>query len=169
MTIRGRWAIAVLILLFVSLGLNFFSAGVFASIRHGGAPMFAKGGVASGAMPEEAVPFLRSALRERRGALRQSGRALGEAARAEPFDADAVRARINDHSRNHDAVRAVFADAIVAALEEMPEDVRQNVRLERFRLDRALRRGVEHRGPGRRGPDGEGPPGPHRGPPPPPN
>lgn len=129
MTIRGRWAIALLVALALSVGLNLFAAGVGVSLmrlREAAWGIDRGQGAVMARFPDEIRRGVGRGLIARRGALRDGLAALSEARaamfeamRAEPFDAARlsaamaeVRARGADLQRMaHDAVAEAVADA----------------------------------------------------------
>lgn len=144
MIVRGRWAVFLLIVLGLSLAANMFMLGAAASIRHFGPPGFERSDVAR-AVPREARRYIRRALLERRSEFRalrsdvkHARERVGDAGRADPFDADEMRNALQAYATRQDRVREVFMSAIVEAVGRMPPDIRQELRLEKFRPGRAF-------------------------------
>jgi hypothetical protein len=143
MTISRPWLIALGVVLFLSLAINFLIAGFTAARFHGpprGGPDFIERIVAIGirAFP----PQIQSAIRERTDAERAELRALVdavqdsrmrmlEAMRAEPFDGAALDAAFADLRARVNALQAAGQTIVGEAVAAAPADVRANIRLRR--------------------------------------
>ncbi len=134
MTIGGKWAIALLVALFLSLGANLFLGGLFAggALRGGDAPRPARALAAFlGSLPEEARPLLRESFRSRRPELRAKIAAMAEA-RGEIAELlardDLDRARLDAalvklRARTTE-VQALLHEIVAEAMMELPPEVR---------------------------------------------
>ncbi len=140
MTIRGKWAISLLVLLGISLSMNLFVAGFAVSRFHG---MGRAGGVEHmiGAFvtrfPKEIRHRLRAQLDEVRPELTREFQALGDA-----------------RQRMFDLMREEQLD--MAALEESMAAVRRQLSAAQAVGQRAVLRAVENTEPAARAAIGEG-------------
>lgn len=134
MTIGGRWAVALLVVLFLSLGANFFLGGLFAggALRDGDQPRPARALAAFlRSLPEEARPVLRQSFRARRPELRAKIAAMAEA-RGEIADLlardDLDRARLDaafvELRARTTEVQALLHEVVAEAMMELPPEVR---------------------------------------------
>lgn len=142
MTIGKPWAIAILVVLFVSVAANLVVAG-FAASRFGGPPRhpdLIERIVAIGirAFPPAIRSGIQARSEERREELRglidsvqDSRMRMVDAMRANPFDAAALEAAFADMrvsvTELQDAGQAIVGEAVAAA----PPDVRAQIRLGR--------------------------------------
>ena len=134
MTIGGKWAIALLVVLFLSLGANFFLGGLFAggALRDGDRPRPARALAAFlSSLPEEARPLLRDSFRARRPELRARIAAMAEA-RGEIADLlardDLDRARLDaafvELRARTTEVQALLHEIVAEAMMELPPEAR---------------------------------------------
>ncbi len=138
MTIRGPFAVTLLVVLFVSLAANLMIAG-FTVSRFGGPP---SGGeidriVALGihAFPPEMQGDIREQVRAHRGEFRRSLDAIQgarqrmfEAMRANPFDRAALDTAFNDVRTTTDDAQKIGQTIIADAIANAPPDVRARIR-----------------------------------------
>ncbi|MDJ0943167.1 MAG: periplasmic heavy metal sensor [Kiloniellales bacterium] len=134
MTIRGKWAVALLVALFLSLGANLFLGGLFAGGALRGDDKFRPARAMAAFMkslPEEARPVFRESFRARRPELRAKIRAVAEA-RGEIADLlareDLDRARLDAafvalRARTSEA-QMLLHEIVVAAVMDLPPEVR---------------------------------------------
>ena len=135
MTITGKWAAALLVALFLSLGANLFLGGLFAggALRSGGEqPRQARALAAFlRSLPEEARPVLRESFRARRPELRAKIMAVAEA-RGEVADLlareDLDRARLDaafvELRARTAAVQTLLHEIVAEAMVDLPPEVR---------------------------------------------
>ena len=154
MTIRGKWAWAVVLLLVLSVGLNLFVLGAAAAWRHHGGGWH--GGGKYAAMDREtrreARPYFRAAFRANKDELRAARRAVraarGEVAellQAEPLDRAELDAALMALRDSNVAALTTFQGVMLEAALAMPPELRQKIDWQRMRPPRG------GRGPG--GPD----------------
>ncbi len=138
MTIRGPFAITLLVLLFVSLAANVVVAGFTIARIAGPRP----GGeieriVALGirAFPPEIqrdinrqVRDQRAALRARIDAVQNARQRMFEAMRAQPFDRAALEAAFADVRTATNDVQAIGQNIVADAVAHAPPDVRRHIR-----------------------------------------
>lgn len=134
MTLRGKWAVALLLALFVSLGANLFLGGLFA----GGAlferrqPMAARALTAFvQSLPEAARPVVRDAFLARRAEVRAKFRSVAEARRAvgrlmqeETLDEARLAAAFAELRERSGEAQALMHEILAAAMLELPPEVR---------------------------------------------
>jgi len=134
MTITGKSAVALLIVLFLSLGANLFLGGLFAggALRGGDAPRPARALAAFlRSLPEEARPVLRESFRARRPELRAKIMAVAEA-RGEVADLlareDLDRVRLDaafvELRARTAAVQTLLHEIVAEAMVDLPPEVR---------------------------------------------
>ena len=134
MTIGGKWAVALLVVLFLSLGANLFLGGLFAggALRGGDQPRPARALAAFlRSLPEEARPVLREGFRARRPELRAKILAVAEA-RGEVADLlareDLDRVRLDaafvELRARTSEVQVLLHEIVADAMMELPPEVR---------------------------------------------
>ena len=134
MTIRGKWAVALLVALFLSLGANLFLGGLFAggALRAGDQLRPARAVAAfMRSLPEEARPVFRDSFRARRPEFRAKIMAVAEA-RAEIADLlareDLDRARLDaafvELRARTTEVQMLLHEIVAAAVMDLPPEVR---------------------------------------------
>ena len=127
MTLNGRWSVALIVALGLSLALNFAWLGfsVSRSFRHKPPEISAERLVSIGArsLPPELRAEVATALRAERDDLRAAMRAVGEARRqvfeamrAEPFDRTALQAAFSTLRQKRDALSSIGEAAIATGL-----------------------------------------------------
>ena len=159
MTLRGGWAIGVLVALAISLAIN-FTIGGFVSARmflphppprSGGFSTFMT--AADRAFPEEMRAALRDDLfndpsvKTHFEALREDRRKMFEVMRAEPFDPVALKAVLDEIQANTTALQQAGHAALERIVAETTPEVRAEI-------------GTRRSGRDRRGPPGDMPPPP---------
>jgi uncharacterized membrane protein len=138
MTIRGPFAVTLLVALFVSLAVNLMIAG-FIVTRFGGPP---GGGdieriVALGirAFPPEIQGDIRVHVRSDRGMLHERIQAVQaarqqmfQAMRADPFDRAALDQDFANVREKTNDIQAIGQDIVASAIAQAPPDVRARIR-----------------------------------------
>lgn len=149
MTLRGSWAIAVLVALAISLAIN-FTLGGFVTARMFG-PHPPRGGFHS-MMGDRAYPHeMREAIRrklfddpkvkQRLRALRQARRDMFTAMRADPYDPAALKTALDEIQANTTALQQAGHAALEHIVAETPADVRAEIGRRPGRDDDDDRRG----------------------------
>jgi uncharacterized membrane protein len=148
MTLRGGWAIGVLVALAVSLAVN-FTLGGFVSARmflphppprSGGFSTFMT--AADRAFPEEMREALRDDLfnnpsvKTHFEALRADRKKMFEVMRAEPFDPAALKTVLDDIQVNTSALQQAGHVALERIVAETPPEVRAEIGKRRYGHDR---------------------------------
>lgn len=147
MTLRGGWAIGVLVALAVSLALN-FTLGGFVSARmfmphpppRGGFSTFMT--AADRAFPQEMREALRDDLfndpsvKTHFEALRADRRKMFAVMRAEPFDPDALKSVLDEIQANTSALQQAGHAALERIVAQTPADVRARIGLRDHDFDR---------------------------------
>ncbi|MCG8596721.1 MAG: periplasmic heavy metal sensor [Kiloniellales bacterium] len=134
MTIGGRWAVALLVVLFLSLGANFFLGGLFAggALRGGDQlrPVRALTAFLL-SLPEEARPVLRERFRARRPELRAKiaavAEARGEVAKLlarEDLDRARLDAAFVELRMRTAEAQTLLHEIVAEAMMELPPEVR---------------------------------------------
>ena len=134
MTLSGKWAVGLLVALFLSLGANLFLGGLFAGGALRGGDQFRPVRAIAAflhSLPEEARPVLRESFRARRPELRAKIAAVvearGEVAGLLARD-DLDRARLDAafvelRARTTEA-QALLHEIVAEAMLELPPEVR---------------------------------------------
>lgn len=155
MTLRGSWAIGVLVALAVSLALN-FTLGGFVTARMFGPqhppPRVGFMTAADRAFPPEMQQALREDLfndsvKSHFDAFRAARERMYEAMRAEPYDPAALKQALDDIQANTTALQQAGHEALERIVAETPPEVRAEIGKHRY--------GRGHHGPpddDRRGP-----------------
>lgn len=142
MTVAKPWAIAIVVVLFLSLGANLVIAG-FAASRFGGPhrpPNLIERIVAIGirAFPPQVRTAIqvraderRDELRELVSAVQESRMRMVEAMRADPFDAAALDAAFADLRAQVTALQEAGQEIVGDAIATAPADARSQIRLGR--------------------------------------
>lgn len=137
MTIRGKWAASLVVVLVLSLALNLFVAGFAASRWHGpgrsGAIEHMIGAFVT-RMPRELRHLVRDELhdvkpelRREFGDLMQARQRMFSLMRAEPLDDAALEAAMSDVRRELNDVQAVGQQAVLAAIKRADPAVRAEI------------------------------------------
>ena len=134
MTIGGKWAVALLVALVLSLGANLFLGGLFAggALRGGDQVRPARALAAfMRSLPEEARPVFRETFRERRPELRARIRAMAEARgevadllAREDLDRVRLEAAFAQLRSRTTAVQAMLHEIVADSLMKLPPEVR---------------------------------------------
>ena len=142
MTIRGPFAVALAVLLFVSLAANFVVAGFTLARIAGPRPpsdierIFAIG--LRDFPPEirqaigERVSAGRDQLRARINAIEAARQRMFEAMRAQPFDSAALEAAFADLRAETVALQQAGQGVVAAAIADAPPEMRRNIRPPRY-------------------------------------
>ncbi|MEW5421539.1 periplasmic heavy metal sensor [Amorphus sp. 3PC139-8] len=135
MTLRGSWAIGVLVALAVSLAIN-FTLGGFVTARMFG-PHPPRGGFHSLMGDRHYPPQMREAIRrelfddpqvkERLHALRQARKDMFAAMRADPYDPAALKTALDEIQANTTALQHAGHAALERIVAETPADVRAEI------------------------------------------
>lgn len=153
MTLRGSWAIGVLVALALSLAVNFTLGGFVSARLLGPHPPHRGGGGFSAllgsdrAYPPEMQDELRQAvfddpaMKERIRALIDSRRKMFEIMRADPYDPAALQAVLAEIETNTTALQEAGHRILEKVVAETPPDVRAEIGWRRHHGDR------DHRGP----------------------
>jgi hypothetical protein len=146
MTIRGRFAAAILVLLFASLAGNFLAFGFIVARANAPAPAAATALVANadvdrvvaaasrGFPPEiqrviaDASKTDRVLLRLRLEAVNKARQGLFEAMRAQTFNQGALDAAFADYRAASVALQKAGQDLLVRAIAQAPADVRRRIK-----------------------------------------
>ena len=134
MIIRGKWAIALLAALLLSVAANLFLGGLFAGgalyqTRQPG-PVRAMAAFVEG-LPEAARPVVRDAFLERRAELRDRITAIAAARREvgrimaeEELDRARLDAAFGEVRARTEATQALLHEILAGALVDLPPEVR---------------------------------------------
>ena len=146
MTLRGGWAIGVLVALAVSLAVNFTLGGFVSAwmfLPHppprGGFSTFMT--AADRAFPGEMREALRDDLfnnpsvKSHFEALRADRKKMFEVMRAEPFDPEALKSVLDEIQANTTALQQAGHAALERIVAETPPDVRARIGLRRHDRD----------------------------------
>lgn len=134
MTIRGKWAVALLTVLLLSVAANLFLGGLFAGgalyqTRQPGPVRALAAFVES--LPEAARPVVRDAFLERRAELRErfvavaaARREVGRIMAEEDLDRARLDAAFGEVRARSVATQALLHEILAGAMAELPPEVR---------------------------------------------
>ncbi|MEO1199813.1 MAG: periplasmic heavy metal sensor [Pseudomonadota bacterium] len=139
MHLNRPWAIVLIVALLLSVVANFFTVGaLFATWRFAASTPAGLSAIAElrQRIPEEARPHFREAFLGNREQLRPAFKALGDARRvleaairAEPYEAEAVAAALDEVGARSAELQIIVHEVLLTAVSELPDDVRRELDL----------------------------------------